>query len=81
MSTLWLGILIFLCIINTLVSILAIYVVVRLNKYIGNLEETTDENIERTDNLQQTMQKALKEDLFRDGTIRGPLVSKDDMNM
>lgn len=62
----------------TLVVIGLIYVVVRLNKYIASLEETTERYTDHVDNLHDTMARALKENLFKDGTIKKPLVSVDD---
>lgn len=79
MNTLVIFLLIF-CGINILVTIALIYVVIRLNKYIGTLEETTDGYTDRVDNLQDSMQLALKENLFKDGTLKKPLVSADDFS-
>jgi hypothetical protein len=50
-----------------------------LNKYIAGLEETTEEYTDRVDNLQDALQRALKENLFKDGSLKKPLVSADDM--
>jgi predicted Holliday junction resolvase-like endonuclease len=61
-----------------LLVLILIYVVVRLNKYIGGLEETTEIYTDRVDNLQDAMQRALKENLFKDGTLKKPLVSVDE---
>lgn len=72
--------LIIIVIVETLLLIALIYVVVRLNKYIGGLEDGIESYTDRVDNLQDTMQRALKENLFKDGTIKKPLVSVDEMS-
>lgn len=57
---------------------LTIYIVVRLNKYIVSLEETVERYSDQVDNLQDSLQLALKEKLFKDGTVKKPLVSVDE---
>lgn len=63
-----------------LLVVVLIYVVIRLNKYIAGLEESHEMEISRVDNLQDSMQRALKESLFKDGTLKKPLVSVDEMS-
>lgn len=74
------GLLVFICVINTLVSLLAIYIVIKLNKYIAILEGTIEEQIDRADSLHKALQTALKQDLLLlDGSMKKPLVSKEDL--
>lgn len=63
----------------TAIVLLLLYVVVRLNKYIAALEGTWESQVDRVDNLQDSMQRALKENLFKDGTLKKPLIGVDEM--
>lgn len=68
-----------------ILSILAIIVAVfsfiatwRLNKYIQKLEEAYDMQIDRVDNLEDTLRTAIKENYLKPNmTIQKPLIPND----